>query len=535
MGRKTLSKEEQAALAQSRGYFKQKTSKEKNEIGQVEQKYLSGATKVRHVDVGEVFQNFLAAKDIETESLLQHNSALYKDFVEYYALSRYSRIDELPTVHSIDIVSDVASYIKGSLKDNLGLSTKKRNKYLVTDTDLTTLITYLWCSDNYDYLHERCRLQISFALLFFANSGARGGACVESSSYRGTNEAIAYKDCRVHLLREANGSFTFKLVVVQRLLKGKRDDENDNLEIVIESTDNLQDNGVMFFFTMAIADNAFKHFETLEKLLKARVPRGRDSWTLKWKDEALDRPVLRMVSSNGVHENRALTFASLRDQIVSLGKRAGYRDNVKIHAIRAGVANKIKDPQIRKQVMGQKSDAVYEEYYRSGLVKENIFALFSNKVGSTKHIEVLCSIGHQRDQNAPRDLTCKEKDEFYRQPEVQELNKRIKEATAKIPPNPDKGLAQFKERQKLYTEKKGEDDETLPKPASKFPLIRHLMPERNRIANALLVTKDLQSEEGQAVLQDLCSLCIDDNRVAYRPDKRPVDGVESSDALEAHT
>ncbi|KFY82068.1 hypothetical protein V498_08656, partial [Pseudogymnoascus sp. VKM F-4517 (FW-2822)] len=148
MGRKTLSKEEQAALAQSRGYFKQKTSEEKNAIGQVEQKYLSGATKVRHVGVGEVFQNFLAAKE---EPLPQHNSALYKDFVEYFALSRYGRIEELPTVHSIvnmwhryvgyharatksklakDIVSDVASYIKGSLKDNLGLSTKKRDKYL---------------------------------------------------------------------------------------------------------------------------------------------------------------------------------------------------------------------------------------------------------------------------------------------------------------------------------------------------------------------------------------------------------------------
>ncbi|KFZ17580.1 hypothetical protein V501_01669 [Pseudogymnoascus sp. VKM F-4519 (FW-2642)] len=178
MGRKTLSKEEQAALARSRGCFEQKTSEEKNALGRVEQKSLSGATKVRHVDVGEVFQNFLAAKDTETESLLQHNSALalYKNFVEYYALSRYGRIEELPTVHSIvnmwhryvgyyaratksklakDIVSDVASYIKGSLKDNLGLSTKKRNKYLVTDTDLTTLITYLWCSDDHDYPHER--------------------------------------------------------------------------------------------------------------------------------------------------------------------------------------------------------------------------------------------------------------------------------------------------------------------------------------------------------------------------------------------
>ncbi|KFY67373.1 hypothetical protein V496_01564, partial [Pseudogymnoascus sp. VKM F-4515 (FW-2607)] len=93
----------------------------------------------------------------------------------------------------------------------------------------------------------------------------------------------------------------------------------------------------------------------------------------------------------------------------------------------------------------------------------------------------------------------------------------------------------FDEEAQRQLQQEGEDDETLLTPASKFPLIRHLMPERNRIANALLVTKDLQSKEGQAVLQDLCSLCIDDNRVAYRPDERPVDGAESSDALEAHT
>ncbi|KFY90478.1 hypothetical protein V500_05162, partial [Pseudogymnoascus sp. VKM F-4518 (FW-2643)] len=94
---------------------------------------------------------------------------------------------------------------------------------------------------------------------------------------------------------------------------------------------------------------------------------------------------------------------------------------------------------IRKQVLG--------------LVKEDIFALFSNEALSTKHIEVLCSIGHQRDKNAPKDLTCKEKDEFRRRPKVQELIMCIKEATAKMPPNPNKGLAQFKEQQKLYTEK----------------------------------------------------------------------------------
>jgi hypothetical protein len=60
-----------------------------------------------------------------------------------------------------------------------------------------------------------------------------------------------------------------------------------------------------------------------------------------------------------------------------------------------------------------------------------------------------------------------------------------------------------------------EDDETLTEQASTFPLIRHLMPERDRIANTLFVTKDLQSKEGQAVLRDVYGLCNDDNQVAY--------------------
>ncbi|KFZ00912.1 hypothetical protein V500_00933 [Pseudogymnoascus sp. VKM F-4518 (FW-2643)] len=70
-----------------------------------------------------------------------------------------------------------------------------------------------------------------------------------------------------------------------------------------------------------------------------------------------------------------------------------------------------------------------------------------------------------------------------------------------------------------------EDDETLTKPTSTFPLIRHLMPERDRIANTLFVTKGPQSKEGRAVLRDVYSLCNNDDQVAYRPDEQPVNGV----------
>ncbi len=124
-------------------------------------------------------------------------------------------------------------------------------------------------------------------------------------------------------------------------------------------------------------------------------------------------------------------------------------------------------------------------------------------------------MNHRRDRHVPRGLPCKEQDEFDQSPEVQELNKSIAEATFKMGDKPDKNSAQFKERQKLYTKKgtllrsaresfrekwfstsfdkealrqlqQEENDETLTEQTSTFPLIRHLMPERDRIAKCII-------------------------------------------------
>ena len=58
-------------------------------------------------------------------------------------------------------------------------------------------MAHLWCSDDHEYLHERYRVQLSFLLIVFSATGARAGAIVESSSYRGTNQALAYKVCQL--------------------------------------------------------------------------------------------------------------------------------------------------------------------------------------------------------------------------------------------------------------------------------------------------------------------------------------------------
>lgn len=81
--------------------------------------------------------------------------------------------------------------------------------------------------------------------------------------------------------------------------------------------------------------------------MKAHVLEGKDTQELKWKKEALKLPVLQMASAKGVDASRALTYAALQNQVVSLSHDVSYRDALKIHAIRAGVVNKIKGELVR--------------------------------------------------------------------------------------------------------------------------------------------------------------------------------------------
>ncbi|KFY19634.1 hypothetical protein V491_04316 [Pseudogymnoascus sp. VKM F-3775] len=144
MGRRTLSQEDRYTLAQKRGYSAQSTSDRQTLLSQTEQQSLAGATKDKHKSVEMLWKEFLTVKGLEIEAILR-DSAIFKDFIEYYALE-----------------------------------------------------------------------------------------------------------------------------VIQRFVKGRCDDENDNIYIVIKSTDHYNITG----------------YETLGDLMRARLPKNRDSWELEWKDEA---------------------------------------------------------------------------------------------------------------------------------------------------------------------------------------------------------------------------------------------------------
>lgn len=98
---------------------------------------------------------------------------------------------------------------------------------------------------------------------------------------------------------------------------------------------------VFWVIVHGVADGAFKGYATVEELLAARPPKGRESWTLQWNEDAKNLPFYRMVTLDGPHASRGLTFSSLHHNFTSLAQRACFRNRLRVHGIRGGVANKI--------------------------------------------------------------------------------------------------------------------------------------------------------------------------------------------------
>jgi len=83
-------------------------------------------------------------------------------------------------------------FIKTELRSK-GLATVRREKAMADALDVAWLLTYLWYYDKHEFRHPRVRTQLGFILQLIIYTGSRPGAIVESSAYRGSNEAMCYK------------------------------------------------------------------------------------------------------------------------------------------------------------------------------------------------------------------------------------------------------------------------------------------------------------------------------------------------------
>jgi hypothetical protein len=102
---------------------------------------------------------------------------------------------------------------------------------------------------------------------------------------------------------------------------------------------------------ITVADDALFGFESLDELLKQEIPAWQNELILRYRESALDRPIMRKCTKAGGVTDEPMPKAAFTDTFRNMLRNAGYLCTASIHAIR--------------QQLGKKVDERYTEVRRS--------------------------------------------------------------------------------------------------------------------------------------------------------------------------
>ena len=88
---------------------------------------------------------------------------------------------------------------------------------------------------------------------------------------------------------------------------------------------------MVFMLAIFLAAGAFKHYRTLEEVLRLRPPDNQSYWVIEWADDICDLPVFPEVSADGATK-KIQTASSFSRQVRELSLRAGMENGVTIHS-----------------------------------------------------------------------------------------------------------------------------------------------------------------------------------------------------------
>ncbi|KAI9779399.1 MAG: hypothetical protein M1835_004702, partial [Candelina submexicana] len=350
----------------------------------------------------------------------------------------------------------------------------------------------------------------------------------------------------LYLTKNSDDQLEFELIVDQEFLKSQRALGKKELKIVLREMPKLQFNAILFFLAIALADGAIKGFSTVDELLNARIPSGRNTWLLRWQDDCLEKPVVRKVTTEGP-KAAPLTYSCLWTQLQHLATRTGFTDRLTIHSIRRGVANAIDKTATeaeRSQLLGHRTATIYRTSYISNISDVDAQALFFEETARENHSKRFRGMTLGLEPLLPQKLPSMEKSAFETRSDVLAINEQIRELTTQVAGKPSEYPELHEARIKLHSQKrtlhqralktyvdnwcKGKYEEevaetratdtSLPQVSREgreiFSLIRRFMPTRDRLASSIFAQAPIHSTKGADVLRDLVNLCTTVKKVA---------------------
>lgn len=120
--------------------------------------------------------------------------------------------------------TDSQKHIHDPLKAEYSLSEVSQFRATMNNDDVAAILFHHWvrCRDYYPI--ERSRLQQDFLILFCSGTAARPGTVIEGGGYYDEDDALKYKDIKIHLVRDPDrpSMKSLLMLVTLRLMKGYR-------------------------------------------------------------------------------------------------------------------------------------------------------------------------------------------------------------------------------------------------------------------------------------------------------------------------
>lgn len=251
----------------------------------------------------------------------------------------------------MSIPADTRAHVRNYLQStefvqHSKLSTKHRQKYFANQVDVRKLIDAF----NADVAHfrtNRMRVQMSSLVTLLALTAERVGAVVESSCYRGSNTAMAWKDVQVTVVprQDTPHEPDVYVSVTFRLLKGGRKIDSYSKSISLFPLDDTDRAycPVLFLLVLGLWDDVWEGIGRPEDILSP-VAAPTAIHILRVKEIKRDLVVFR--AEERIHgvgwdisTTEALSYDRVRQVLALFSREQGFRGRLNLMGVAVSLCN----------------------------------------------------------------------------------------------------------------------------------------------------------------------------------------------------
>jgi Protein of unknown function (DUF3435) len=258
---------------------------------------------------------------------------------------------------------------------------KRLPKHNFTSRDLDRILLALWTQDHLIFIHERYQIQFTFIIRAYCWTGARLRAFFTGG--------LRYRDIDVMLQRVPGGGWRAIYNISQRWVKNNRDPKSVVFNSAGREHVKFIYNDAAFLLVIAIADSALFGYETLNGLRKQEIPVGENELPLRFKESALNQPILRKCTKvKGVMDEPMPRFAFIA--IFRL-RTAGYLCRASLHAIHSNLGKEVDHRYTevkRSQHLTQGDPCVFGQSYVANTSSVDGQAAFLGESSDHAHIDL---------------------------------------------------------------------------------------------------------------------------------------------------